>query len=156
RILDAATHKPVSAVKFGSEDLGLLQFSPDGGWLVTSGYDGGEDLRLWTVATGRPYRTLVTANPDGQHMVRAVAFAPHLRTVATLSDVGLVTLWELADGTVRRRLPGLESAIVTSLAFTVDGRGLVLGTSGGELIFVDLMTGTMLDRRPGHRGGVSA
>jgi hypothetical protein len=67
-----------------------MAYSPDGLLLATTHSD--HVVRLWDPATGELLRSL----PGHRHAIRALAFAPHGRTLASASDTTIL-LWNL-DG----------------------------------------------------------
>jgi WD40 repeat protein len=73
-----------------------------------------EAALIWAMPTGRP---------DG---VRAVAFAPDSRRLATGGADGAVVLWEVGRG-VERELPGDPRRTVLCLAFSPDGATVAAG-----------------------------
>jgi hypothetical protein len=66
-----------------------IAYSPDGLLLATSHSD--HVVRLWDPATGE----LLRSPPGHRHAIRALAFAPHGRTLASASDATIL-LWNLA------------------------------------------------------------
>jgi WD40 repeat protein len=104
-----------------------VAFSPDGKLLASAGgrpLRGGEgsSLCLWEVATGKSVHQF-----KGAGLVRVVAFAPDGKTLAAAGEDGVVRLWDVATGRLRRALEGHRGA-VWSLAFSLDGRTLASGS----------------------------
>jgi WD40 repeat protein len=111
-----------------------LAFSPDGRTLAC----GTEDAAwLWEPAAGR-----VLARLRRPAVVRAVAFAPGGNELALAEGRG-VTLWRTATGETRPALAG-EEGLVTSVAFTPEGRVLVSGAWGGTVRVWDVGGGRCL------------
>ena len=122
---------------YAQETLEVLSFSPDGRLLATVShvrtlrlwhppsvsYDTA--LRLWDPATGQLQRTL-----NGQMgRVRAVAFSPNGRLLATVGDDSKVRLWDPATGRRQRTFRG-HIGEVRAVAFSPDGR--LLATAGDD------------------------
>jgi RNA polymerase sigma factor (sigma-70 family) len=138
--LDASEDAPCCV---GAVAPGRLTFSPDGKLLARHTPRG--VVQLWEAASGRPRHTLIPPGVDGvrvpAHWSRvATAFSPDGTLVAAFDLSPAVCVWNAADGRLRRRLAGLESA-VTSLAFAPDGRSLALGYEDGTVSSWELASG---------------
>jgi WD40 repeat protein len=83
-------------------------------------------LGLWDLGAGKLVRPF---DPPGKNWIRDIVSDPGGYVVATAHNEGFPTLFEVASGEVRRRLPG-ENRINTAVAFTPDGQRLV--TVGGD------------------------
>jgi hypothetical protein len=97
--------------------------SPDGRTLLAgvSGVSGhSQDMVLADTATGKTLLPLEGVQDVSSHP----AFSPDGRTVAG-DQRGVVSLWEVASGRSRGRLP--EPRRATALAFSPDGRFLAIG-----------------------------
>src|SRR5262249_26979296 len=102
-------------------EVGHLAFAPDGRVLAVC---HNERLRLWDVTTGREQAPL-----EANRYCYMVAFAPDGRTLAA-ADNGSVRLWRHGTGKKVGELhviPDKVESELTSLAFSPDGRMLVLG-----------------------------
>jgi WD40 repeat protein/serine/threonine protein kinase len=109
----ASTHRP------------LIEFSPDGHWLVSAGLD--RSVRVWGADSGILVKTLPY---DG--LVGALAFSPDGRRFATAGADPTVRLWDTATWTERTTLRG-HTDFVQGLAFSPDGRRLASCSRNGEL-----------------------
>jgi WD40 repeat protein len=128
-----------------------LAFSPDGR-LAATGYPdrAGKDflpraVRLWEVAS----RRVVAQFRGHRGAVRALAFAPGGRVLASGDSEGAVRLWDMPSGRQRQLLTG-HRGVVWSLAFSADGRRLAAGGSDGTVLLWDLAGP---ERGPGPRAG---
>jgi len=100
-----------------------ISFSPDGSMLASGGY--GDGVRLWSVPSGQQLRHI---QPKG--LVEEVAFSPDGSTLASGVETrgGGVFIWDSLSGMVLRQLVvDFPSAEYTALAFSPDGRYLVVG-----------------------------
>jgi len=119
-----------------------LAFSPDGKTLaVSQGTDfqphDGAATRLFDVATGRETATL--RGDDALHL--AVAYSSDGSTLATASENGEITLWDLTTLEERMTLTwegaNIESSewspFIESMAFSPDGRTLVSSDANARI-----------------------
>jgi WD40 repeat protein/mono/diheme cytochrome c family protein len=109
-----------------------VAFSPDGKRAVSGGAD--RVLRLWDVETGKELRR---CGGHANSIVR-VAFSPDgesLLSGSTRYDTpdALIRIWDAAGGHELRRIEGVATAHVECLAFSPDGRQMIVGLSGGGL-----------------------
>ena len=116
----------------------FLSWSGDGNWLATSGADA---CIVW------PFQS--KEGPMGQgprecgarpSRVSAVAFHPQTPVIAAGYEDGWLMLCRLIDGAeilVRSTEPG-ESAAVSALAWSADGRRLLFGAEDGAAGLLDL------------------
>ncbi|MEU8610587.1 TIR domain-containing protein [Actinoplanes sp. NPDC048791] len=104
---------------------GSLLFSPDGRTLAVVGAQ--DKVVLWDVAVrSRPVRLATLAN-DGA--VRSLAYSADGRTFVTGDLSGITTLWDTSDRAepeLITRLDGFEPYPVEGLAFSPDGRTLIV------------------------------
>jgi WD40 repeat protein/serine/threonine protein kinase len=109
-----------------------LAVSPDGRTLA---WPRGKSVALLEIATGR-----IRATDETSDVVTGVAFAPNGATLATGSQGGWITIWDIASGHVRMRLPapGHETR---ELAFSPDGRTLAEAKRQGTVRLCDAVTG---------------
>ncbi len=101
------------------------------------------NVRIWDVATGRPLATL-EGHTD---RVRAVAFAPDGKSLATASSDGTVRLWDVASWRERSVLKGHADS-VHAVAFSPDGKTLASAGNDGDVRLWDLSNQVLRILRP--------
>jgi WD40 repeat protein len=149
--------------------LRCLALSPDGRTLA-AGCAGGAVV-LWDVAARRQ-RSLLFARPQDRlywegcevthkawplapefkTSIRALAWSPDGKVLATASESGPVQFWDAASGQ-ERLLVCDEHADVTCLAFSPDGAVLAL-SQGNQVELRDAVTGQRRRALAGHIGAV--
>jgi serine/threonine protein kinase/WD40 repeat protein len=115
-----------------------VAFSPDG-QLIATASAGETTAMLWKAATGELLHTLNAHTGE----VRAVAFSPDSRRLATGSDDCSVRIWDTTTGESVLVLPN-QPSVVTDVAFRPDGRFLVTGCGDGSCGFWDTKTGQLV------------
>lgn len=130
----------------------FVAFSPDGTTLALGGWDG--TIGLWDITTGKEFLHLATSNRSRAALVfsggstAALAFSPDGKTLAAGFKGGIVCLWELATGKIRREWQAHPDADhFLALAFSPDGRLLALACSD-TTVLIWPMSGEPSDRGP--------
>jgi WD40 repeat protein len=137
-IASAAARELTPPLKFGKDIVPLaLAFSPDGKQLASPARAGpfAHDrslLHVWDLASARD-ETNARAGP--KERIRAVAWSPDGRLLATASDLG-VTLWKVVslEKVTEWSFPGP----VNCLAFHRNGTQLVTGNANGTVSVLDV------------------
>jgi WD40 repeat protein len=140
-------------------------FSPDGTTLAVGGANHLVTVSLWDPSTGRrrgelrdpgsvstPWRSGPTAPPPDEPSLRvaAVAFSPDGATLAAGCSDGIIRLWDIASGQLRRTFSG-HVAVVRGLAFAPDGRTLASLGEDNMLNLWHLGTGRRLFALDGRK-----
>jgi WD40 repeat protein len=142
------------AVLFHELQVYFGTYSPDGRTILTLGSRGHEDMRrpagdgarLWEQQTLKPIGGLIK-HGSGIH---DAAFHPDGRSFATCGGNGLVRFWRVSDGMELGgpiELPGQ----LWSLAYSPNGRTLMVGTSDRRAYLWDTVSGEMRLELTGHR-----
>ena len=74
--------------------------------------------------------------------IRATAFSPDNKTLATAASDKSILLWDVDDGRIRRQLTGPQG-YVSALAYSPDGSELAAGDSRGTILIWDAETGAL-------------
>lgn len=115
----------------------LVVCSPAGPLLAFSGDDA--KVRLWRYDGPRFREVRTLAGHTGRGLgpvVKALAFAPDGKTLASAALDRKVILWDAVKGTPRRTWQFLDE--VRALAFAPDGRHLAVGNANGTLYVLRL------------------
>lgn len=112
RLIDVTTRK-VKQVWKGFSGSHCLAFSPDAKILASS--DMG--IAFWDVASGKQRQAPL---PGHKYEVRAAAFSPDGKTIASMSFENGLIFWDASTGKLLRQIP--EAGSPTLLAFFPDGR----------------------------------
>jgi len=131
RLWNRATSKVVKRFTYG-EGIVSAVLSANGRQLLTAGDFTDHEARLWDVGTGKEL-TVFSGHTD---RIRALAFSPDGKTIATAGDDGTARTWNAATGQPLRLLasglPNKKPVSIESLAFSRDGK--FLATSDGKTL----------------------
>jgi WD40 repeat protein len=103
-----------------------LSFSPDGKLLALVGR-GSRTVHAWDPATGQEVFKL-----DGPRLLRAVAFSPDGKTLATGDEQATIRLWDVATRRQLHEMDMKSGAESLSLAFSPDGKNLACAGAWNE------------------------
>jgi WD40 repeat protein len=140
-VWDLDTMKPRHILSGHYRVAGSVECSPDGKMLATgegypSGYGNNEaQIRLWSLADG----TLVRQFTGHLHSVHRLAFSPDGTRLASAGYDARFRVWDPATGKRLFQIRGNEGT--RTLAYSPDGKMLVLGTSWGDLSLVQAENG---------------
>ena len=142
KLWNVATREHIGTLG-GHEDGGFLStaFSPNGGTLATSSWNGG--IKLWDVATRTEVFNFILGGG------RYVVFSPDGGTVAIASWDRTIRLWDLATKTRVANLEG-HTDEVASLAFSPDGGTVATASWDRTVRLWDVATRTEVGALEGH------
>ncbi len=143
-LLNAGTGEFVQALKgqpAQQSKINCMTFSADGRALATA-----EDskVEIWDLTIGQIKKTISSAGN-----VTALRFAPDGRTLASASQDGSVSLWDLQTGALGLHLKK-HSAAVNAIAFSKAGDLMATGGDDRSVIIWDTATGKARRTLKGH------
>lgn len=127
---DVATWKEVS--EFSTPDGAWLQsvhFSPNGRVIAVAGREINH-VTLLDAATGRVLGKPIAPHEPGS-AAGSIAFTPDSKHIAMIVDGGNIALWSVATQRPDSAVLPVGDESISGLAFTPDGRALVVGGSRG-------------------------
>lgn len=152
-LIDTATGRTQRTLQTPLPIFLLLQFSPDGTRLLTSGRSVGDQppdpVICWDVVSGKEVWRTRREEPY-EHLV-AAGFTPDGAQVAIGGNSEYVAIHEVATGKEVRRLR--PCSICRSLAYSPDGKTLVAGDGYGTVIQWEVATGKLLPASAQRRCG---
>jgi WD40 repeat protein len=133
---DTGSGKTLWSKPVHKSSANAVAFSPDGTLLVSGGNDG--RLQLTDAATGEVRATWEEV-ADGR--AAAIAWSPDGAWVFSPSSRPAGRLWDAKAGKAVRMIAAGTGEIY-SAAFSKDSKRLLIGWTGGQLLLVDLVSGT--------------
>jgi WD40 repeat protein len=151
RVWDAHNGIQLQILSAHAPMVEALAFSPDGGRFAWAAHD--RTVRVWATTTWQeiPHSPLST-----QGDVRSLEFGPDGRLLAAgCYAKHPLTIWEAASGKLLRELP--NNWVITSLAFSPEGKRLAAANSDATVRIWDVGTGVEIVSPPlKHGGGVNS
>lgn len=120
-----------------------VEFSPDGAWMVTGGYDG--TARMWDLASGKLLKTLRGTTGT----IWSLDISPDGNRIATAGEDKIIRLWDVASGSVVAKLSGHELNI-WEVRFSPDGARLASGSFDASVRIWDAASGRPLQTARDH------
>jgi WD40 repeat protein len=153
RLWDPATHQQIGQPFRAKYAFTSVAISPDG--TILAGGNGDGTVRLWNVATHQPIGQPLTSTSvlTSTGVVETVAFSPDGTILASGSYDGTVRLWDVAThqqiglltvhpkvATHQQTGPASHPQVVSSVAFSPDGKTLAIAIFGGTVWLWNLAT----------------
>ena len=162
RLYDAESGQELRQFDGSLDNIGGLAVSPNGQSIaaVSSNLQRGRsaEVRLWETATGKS----LWHQERKQLVLQKLAFAPDGKTLATLEQTGVMTLFDTANGRERRSIGGgFGTGNPAAFGFSPDGRLLAVGTQDlagrkTRVRLYEVITGTVRHEFSGHDGQITA
>lgn len=115
-------------------------YSPDGQWYALGHEDG--NVRIWSIHTHQPW-TGILRHPGA---VRSLCWSPGGDLLATCTQNGLVTVWDLTSQANGRIFFHPDAANLQSVRFSPDGKRVALAGDRGLPVIWNVETGERIDQ----------
>jgi WD40 repeat protein len=135
---DPITGKRRRALAASESPVTALAYSPDGRYLAVGG-EGGEPIRVWDTASGKPVALL----RDGLFDVTCLRFGPAVTTLISADYGQAIRQWDWAKGGALVKRVTEHGSIARSYAFSPDGKSLATGDDTGVVRVWDVATGRL-------------
>lgn len=138
--------------------LKALAMSPDGKTLASAGED--MVVQLWDVASAKPTAKFA----DHKDWILCLAFSQDGKQLASGAFDGTVCLWDVAGAKKLASLPAPPNPLpktlpdpipAQALAFSPDGKTLLLGGADGNIQLINLADGKIVRALPGHTSAIT-
>jgi WD40 repeat protein len=147
---DTVSWTSSDSLEGGPNGPNCIAFSPDGALLAAGGEDG--SVRLWDVKGKQIRRTLA----HHRSPVRTVVFSPDGTSIASGSHDGEVVVADLDGQNGRTVSNGKMAGTVYSIAYSRDGKTLVVGASIPQLLLWILTDQFLKPALKGHKACVNS
>jgi RNA polymerase sigma factor (sigma-70 family) len=147
--------------QWNPEGVRALAVSADGKLMASAVLPG--RIRVWNAADGKLLRELGQERAKTKakiqeyqaHIIEQMEFSPDGKWLATVENVQVVRVWEIATGKELYTVTGPPGEGIRSFAFTPRGDKLVLG-AGRDLVLWDLAADKADSVLKGHTGSALA
>ncbi len=152
-VWDLVTGKELLALVGPTAPVDRVIYSPDGARLATIDRSG--EARLWDAASGQTLFTLKVFDENRIQLSNSIgiAFSPNGSSLATAGG-NFIKIWDTQTGQATLVLPLNDDKLAYAVAFSPDGKRLVVSFRGGSVNVLDTATGQKLFELTGHTGSV--
>lgn len=131
-------HSPTETVmQGGHRNVAFVSVGPNGKWIATGAREGA-GVRVWDAHTGELVKELLPDSSTSQ-----VAFSPDGHWLVA-STRGAYQFWDVGSWTPGQRIALEHAQVVGPIAFSPDGRVLVIAHSRSTVDLIDVTTGEPL------------
>ena len=116
-------------------DSQAFGYSPDGQWYALAHEDG--NVRIWNTQNHQPW-TGILRHPGA---VRSLCWSPGGELLATSTQNGLVTVWDLSPRATGQLFFHPDAVNLQSVRFSTDGRSVAVAGDRGPPLVWNLKTG---------------
>jgi WD40 repeat protein/serine/threonine protein kinase len=128
-VWDVASRRPIATLPTGGAPVRALVFSPDGQTIAAAAKN---EVHLWRWAEKGQAKSLREHEED----IQAIAFSPDGKWLISVDGWRLL-VWDWRTGEVIHRHLDDNPGILTSVAFTPDGRRIAVGNQRGRIHWFD-------------------
>lgn len=143
KLWDVATGARLDTFSQATKEQNAVAFSPDGKTVVSGGADN--RLRVYRISPTAKENTnpLIETRYAHEGPVLKIVFSPDGKTLASSGEDRTVRVW---DAATMREVKALEKQAdwATGLAFTADGKSLVVGRTDGTQAVYDVTSGKIV------------
>ena len=129
-----------------------VDFSKDGKWLVSGGFDN--NVIVWAL-NGAAAPTVLRTLSGHTDWVRCVKLSPDGLKIASASDDGTAAIWDAESGQRLLVLRGHGGPCVICVGWSPDGKRVASGGVDKLIVIWDAATGTQIMKLQGHSAVVT-
>ncbi|MDJ0508825.1 MAG: hypothetical protein QNJ64_06195 [Crocosphaera sp.] len=153
RIWDFNRKELITILTKHQDKVRWVIFHPYKDTLISASQDN--QICLWDVNTsGAKLITLFRLKENKNNLLRAIAVSPDGEILASGTDDGMLSLWNLETGQFKQSLSHNHNDWIISLAFSPNGDQIASASEDTTICISDVKTGKHLHTLRGHTGRV--